>query len=53
MDLERQCAELVLFSGEDDVRTASSGQRENETRRRRGAEPAERALQKSANGTAK
>ena len=53
LDLERQRAELTLLSGEDDVRTASSGKRESEMRRRRGAEPTETPVRKSANGAAK
>ena len=53
LDLERQRAELMLYSGADDVRTASSSQRESEMRRRRGAEPASVSTRKNANGGAK
>lgn len=53
LDLERQRAELVLYSGEHDVRTASSSQRESELRRRRGAEPARAVARKSGNGAAR
>jgi circadian clock protein KaiC len=53
LDLERQRAELVLNSGEDDVHTASSTQRESELRRRRGADPARTLARKRTNGAAK
>jgi len=51
LDLERQRAELALYSGERDVRVASSSQRESELRRRRGAEP-KVVARKSGNGAA-
>ena len=53
MDLQRQRAELALYSGEDEVRNVSSSQRENELRRRRSAGPAELASRKSGNGASK
>ena len=53
LDLERQRAELTLYAGENDVRTASSSQRESELRRRRGADPAEVSVRKSGNGAAR
>jgi circadian clock protein KaiC len=52
-DLERQRAELTLYSGEHDEHTASSSRREGELRRRRGGEPAEAPMRKSGNGAAK
>jgi len=52
LDLERQRAELALYSGERDVRVASSSQQETELRRRRGADP-EVMARKSGNGAAK
>ena len=53
LNLERQRAELALYSGENDVHTASSTQRESELRRRRGADPADVSARKSGNGAAK
>jgi len=53
LDLERQRAELTLYSGEDEGRTASSSQRERELRQLRGADPVGVAVRKSANGAAK
>jgi circadian clock protein KaiC len=52
LDLERQRAELTLYSGEREVRASSSSQRESELRRRRGADP-EVVARKSGNGAAK
>ncbi len=53
VDLERQRAELALYSGENDVHTASSSQRQSELRRRRGADPADASVRKSGNGAAR
>jgi circadian clock protein KaiC len=53
LDLERQRAELALYSGENDVRIASSSQREGEMGKRRGADPADASARKSGNGAAK
>jgi len=50
LDLERQRAELDLYSGEHDLHAASSSQRESELRRRRGADPVEPRPKKSGNG---
>ena len=44
---QRQRAELALYAGEDEVRAASSSEREKELRRRRSADP---ATGKSGNG---
>jgi circadian clock protein KaiC len=52
-DLQRQRAELALYSGENDVRNASSGERESELRRRRSADPARLTNGKGGNGTTK
>ena len=52
-DLQRQHAELALDAGEDELRSASSGERENELRRRRRADPARRGSAKGGNGAAK
>jgi circadian clock protein KaiC len=52
-ELERQQAELTIYSGEDDDHTASSTRRTGELRRRRGGDPAEAPLKKSGNGAAK
>jgi hypothetical protein len=49
-DLERQRAELALYSGADEVRKASSNERENELRRRRRADPAQPGAKKGGNG---
>jgi circadian clock protein KaiC len=53
MDLQRQRAELALYSGENEVRNVSSSERENELRRRRSADPADLSSRKSGNGAAK
>jgi circadian clock protein KaiC len=53
LDLERQRAELAMYAGENDVRTASAGQQESELGRRRGADPAEASVRKSGNGAAR
>ncbi len=53
LELERQRAELTLYSGEYDVRTASSSQRESEMRSRRGADAVQVSARKSTNGAAK
>ena len=47
-DLERQRAELALYSGENEVRNVSSSERENELRRRRNSGPEDRPLRKAA-----
>jgi circadian clock protein KaiC len=48
MDLQRQRAELAMYSGDNEVRNVSSSERESELRRRRSADPAKRG-----NGAAK
>ena len=53
IDLQRQRGELTLYSGENEARTVSSGERENELRRRRSADPEGLAARKSGNGAAK
>jgi circadian clock protein KaiC len=53
MDLQRQRAELALYSGENEVRNVSSSEREKELRRRRSADPADLSSRKSGNGAAK
>jgi circadian clock protein KaiC len=53
LDLEKQRAELALYSGEHDVHTASTSQRESEMRRRRGADPMAAATRKTGNGAAR
>jgi circadian clock protein KaiC len=53
MDLQRQQAELDLYSRADEVRNVSSSERENELRRRRSAEPTAVPLRKSRKGAAK
>jgi circadian clock protein KaiC len=53
LDLQRQRAELALNSSEYEVRALSSSERENELRKRRSADPAERSLRKNGNGAAK
>lgn len=52
-DLQRQRAELALYSGADEVRTASSTDRENELRRRRSADPVHPSPRKGGNGASK
>jgi circadian clock protein KaiC len=52
-DLQRQRSALAMYSGKDEVRNASSSERENELRRRRSADPAEHPPGKSGNGAAK
>ena len=53
MDLERQRAELALYSGQDEVRNVSTSARETELRKRRSADPADLSARKSGNGAAK
>jgi len=53
MDLQRQRAELALHSDENEMRKTSSSGRENDLRRRRGADPADPSLRKSGNGATK
>lgn len=53
LDLERQRAELALYSGENEVHTASSTRRESELGKRRGADPAGASARKSSNGVAR
>jgi circadian clock protein KaiC len=53
MGLQRQRAELALYSGENEVRNVSSSEREKELRRRRSADPADLSSRKSGNGAAK
>jgi circadian clock protein KaiC len=53
LDLQRQRAELALYSGENEVRSVSSTERESELRRRRSADPADVSSRKSGNGAAK
>jgi hypothetical protein len=51
LDLRRQRAELALSYGEEDVRTVSSSERENELRKRRRADPTDLSLRKSGTGS--
>jgi len=44
---------LALYSGQDDVRTVSSSEREHELRRRRRADPVDHAVKPGGNGAAK
>jgi circadian clock protein KaiC len=53
VDLERQRAELALYTGDNEVRNVSSSERENELRRRRSADPTALSPRKSGNGAAK
>jgi circadian clock protein KaiC len=53
MDLQRQRAELALYSGDNERRNVSSSERENKLRIRRSADPADRSPGKSGNGAAK
>jgi circadian clock protein KaiC len=53
LDLQRQSAELALYAGENEVRSVSSSERENELRRRRRADPIDASVRKSGNGAAK
>ena len=53
MDLERQRAELALYSGENEVRDASLGRQKDELRRRRSADAADKLSPKSGNGASK
>jgi len=53
MDLQRQRAELALYSGDHEVRNVSSSERENELRQRRSADPTDLSPRKSGNGAAK
>jgi circadian clock protein KaiC len=52
-DLERQQAELTLYSGEGDDHTALSNRRVDELRRRRGGDSSDAPLKKSGNGASK
>jgi len=52
-ELERQRAERSLYSCERDLQSESTRQRDGELRKRRGADPAQAALPKGANGAAK
>ena len=51
-DLQRQRAELALYSGDNEVRNVSSSERESELRRRRSADPAGPPPRKGGNGAA-
>ena len=53
MDLQRQRAELALYSGEHEVRDASQSRQQEELRRRRSADTAAKPSPKSGNGAAK
>jgi circadian clock protein KaiC len=53
LDLERQRAELALYSGEKEVRDASLSREKDELRRRRSADAADKPSPKSGNGSAK
>jgi circadian clock protein KaiC len=53
MDLQRQRAELALYSSHDEASNVSSSERANELRRRRSADPAGVTPRKSGNGAAK
>ncbi|HET9351118.1 MAG TPA: circadian clock protein KaiC [Burkholderiales bacterium] len=53
MELQKQRAELALYSDENEMRRASSSERESELRRRRSADPADSSLRKSGNGGAR
>ena len=53
LDLQRQRAELALYSGQDEVSSVSSTARENELRKRRSADAADQPARKSGNGAAK
>ena len=50
--LERQRVDLALYSGQDEVRSASVGETDRELRRRRSADPAGKPNKKSGNGVA-
>ena len=52
-DLQRQRAELALYSGENEARIVSSSDRENELRKRRSADPWPEPSRKGGNGAAK
>ena len=52
-NLQRQRDELAQSSGENDLRNTTSGERENELRRRRRADPAGHAAGRGGNGAAK
>ena len=52
-DLQRQRAEMALYADENEVRKASSSERESELLQRRGADPAPLHSRKSGNGAAK
>jgi hypothetical protein len=53
MELQKQRAELALYADENEMRRASSSERESELRRRRSADPADSSLRKSGNGGAR
>jgi circadian clock protein KaiC len=53
LDLQRQRSELVMVSGEDEVRTVFSRARQDELRKRRGEDPVRKPARKSGNGAAK
>jgi len=53
MELERQRAELALYSGENEVRDASMGRQKEELRRLRSADATDKPSPKSGNGAAK
>lgn len=52
-DLQRQRAEMTLYADENEVRKASSSERQSELLQRRGADPAPLRSRKSGNGAAK
>ena len=53
MDLQRQRAELALYSGENEVRDVSLSRQKDELRRRRSADAADKPSPRSGNGAAK
>lgn len=53
MELQRQRAELTLYSSENEGRLVSSGEREKELRRRRSADPEGASSRKGGNGAGK
>ena len=53
LELQRQRAELALYSGDDEVRHVASSDRESELRRRRSADPAGPSTRKGGNGAAR
>jgi circadian clock protein KaiC len=52
MELDRQRAELTLYSAQNDIHTATSSQRESELRIRRGADTTGGSARKRGNGAA-